>query len=82
MKFCCDCQKFVKTPATGLAGDMGCVSAKCAHGNEVTHDLVYGYSFYKFELLDANNERRIRKDGCGLEAKNYVRKWWKFWRPR
>ncbi len=40
------------------------------HGRFWTHD----------ELKDARVA--LDKEGCGLEAKYYERKWWKLWAPK
>lgn len=68
MKFCKDCiHSFV---SDGML--------TCTFKSEKRLSIVYGYHYWNM----LNNCLTERVKDCGEKAKNYSRKWWKFWRPK
>lgn len=67
MKRCHDC-KNVRRSAT-------CVGVEC----DEKMDWYYGVKDNRILSIDDSRESEMY---CGREAKRYVRKWWKFWRPK
>jgi hypothetical protein len=76
-KFCCDCRWLADVTECG-----GRIPSKfCVHGVRTTIDFVDGELTFIDYPKNPNVERH-NPNLCGTAAKNYERKWWKFWRPK
>ena len=77
MKLCKDC----KWAHWFYVNQGGSREIGCVYGLELKTDPVYGGRYYT-QLRQRERIDCYEPVYCGPDGKKYVRKWWKFWRPK
>lgn len=77
MKYCTNCRWLRDVNISG-SPNYWQYAAKCVYRIKTERHIIDGHEFYTQDPMEPWVERHNAK-GCGLDAKNYKRSWWRLW---